>query len=87
MKAISIRELHERTGHWVREAGAAGEIRVSDHGKVIARIVAVEETPERPFFANREVSPAFARLSARGAFRGGTDSTETISADREDRGA
>jgi two-component system sensor histidine kinase SenX3 len=32
MKTISIRELHAKTGGWVRQAVHYGEIAVTDHG-------------------------------------------------------
>jgi len=38
MKTISIRELHQETGRWVRQA-AAGEVLVTERGKLIAKIV------------------------------------------------
>jgi antitoxin (DNA-binding transcriptional repressor) of toxin-antitoxin stability system len=39
MKTISIRELHHKTGEWVRSAARFGEIHVSERGKTIAKIV------------------------------------------------
>jgi prevent-host-death family protein len=85
MKTISIRELHEKTGHWVRRAAATGEIVVTDRGQTIARIVPQPPQNEIPYFARRKMSPEFKRLWDSGKLRGGTDSTQIISEDREDR--
>ncbi len=87
MKTVTIRELHSRTGQLVREASRHGEIRVSDSGRVIAKIVPETEPAGVPYFARRKyVSPAMKRLIETGRLgRGGTDSTQALSEDREDR--
>lgn len=85
MKTISIRELHAKTGQYVREVAEAGEIYVTDHGKTIAKIVPQQPDSEVPYFARRQLTPAFRKLMASGQLRGGTDSTILISEDREDR--
>jgi antitoxin (DNA-binding transcriptional repressor) of toxin-antitoxin stability system len=80
MKTITLRELHEQTGRWVRQA-AGGEVYVTERGRLIAKIVPASPFPERPFFA----SPRFTReyLAHRKSLLGGTDSTEIISNDRD----
>ena len=83
MKVISIRELHERTGRWVRKAGHFGEIQVTDRGQTVARLVAHVSEPAVPYFARRTTTPAFRKLMASGKLRGGTDSTRIISEDRD----
>jgi antitoxin (DNA-binding transcriptional repressor) of toxin-antitoxin stability system len=83
MKTISIRELHEKTGSWVRQSAHYGEIEVTDHGKTVARLLPQVREPEVPYFARRKLSPAFRKLMERGKLRGGTDSTLMISEDRE----
>ncbi len=86
MKTVSIRELHSRTGQLVRAAARHGEIRVTDSGRVIAKIVPEAEHAKAPYFARRKMSPAFKRLYRRGRLgSGGTDITQLISEDREDR--
>jgi prevent-host-death family protein len=85
MKTITIRELHNRTGELVREASRQGEIRVTDNGRVVARILPQAETPAVPYFARRKPSVAFKRLDDSGKTGRGADSTITISQDREDR--
>ncbi|MGH7972461.1 MAG: type II toxin-antitoxin system Phd/YefM family antitoxin [Limisphaerales bacterium] len=85
MKTVTIRELHARTGQLVREALRHGEIRVTDNGRPIARIVPEAQPAEAPYFARRKMSPAFKRLRESGKLGLGTDSTIAISEDREDR--
>jgi prevent-host-death family protein len=85
MKTVTIRELHNRTGEVVREASYHGEIRVTDNGRVIAKIVPEEEAAAIPYFARRKPSAAFKRLDESGKTGRGTDSTVSISEDREDR--
>jgi prevent-host-death family protein len=85
MKTITIRELHSRTGELVRQASRHGEIRVTQNGRVIAKIVPETEAPPIPYFARRKPSRAFKRLDASGKTGRGTDSTVGISEDREDR--
>ena len=45
MKEISIRELHRRTGAWVRSARKFGSILVRDRNTAVARLVPVTEEP------------------------------------------
>ncbi len=86
MKTVTIRELHSRTGQVVRAAARHGEIRVTDSGRVIAKIVPDAEHAEVPYFARRKMSPAFRRLYQSGRLgAGGIDVTQLISEDREDR--
>ena len=83
MKTISIRELHERTGEYVRGVAEAGEIYVTDHGKTVAKIVPQQEPSEVPYFSRRKLTPAFHKLMKSGKLRGGTDSTQIVSEDRD----
>ncbi len=80
MKTISIRQLHESTGRWVRHA-RSGEVHVTDRGQLIAKIVPASPPPAQPFFANPPWSRAFLRERSR--LRGGTDSTATVSEERD----
>jgi antitoxin (DNA-binding transcriptional repressor) of toxin-antitoxin stability system len=83
MKTISIRELHEKTGEWVRSAAKYGGLIVTDRGRTIAKIIPHEEEVEVPYFARRKMSPEFRRLFESGKLRGATDSTQLISEDRD----
>ncbi len=83
MKSITIRELHDKTGEWVRLAARYGEVAVTDRGKTVAKIVPPNAEPETPYFAQRDSSPAFRKLLRNGKLRGGTDSTALISQDRD----
>ena len=83
MKIISIRELHEKTGEWIREAAEHGEILVTNRGKAVAKILPDTDRKEAPYFSNRRMSSAFRKLQGRGKFQGGTDSTLIISKDRD----
>jgi prevent-host-death family protein len=83
MKKISIRELHEKTGEYVRKASESGEIYVTDRGRTVAKIVALHERVETPYFARRKMTTAFAKLSKSGKLRGGVDSTRIVSEDRD----
>lgn len=51
MKTVSLRELHARTGEWVREASRSGAVVVTDNGRPIARIVPESANAALPFFA------------------------------------
>lgn len=81
MKSISIRQLHDETGRWVRRAAALGELQVTERGRPVAKLVPVATSPATPYFSRRILLPAFkaAKLS------GGTDSTAGISAERDER--
>lgn len=81
MKTISIRELHDATGKWIRRAAVLGELHVTDHGRVLAKLLPAASLPTKPFFAERKLLPAY--RSARPFLKGGSDSTETISQDRD----
>jgi prevent-host-death family protein len=88
MKTITIKELHEHTGEWVRKAAEVEGITVTQHGRPIAHIGPVRPQPAAKGEAgnpwlNREMLPSFAKLQER--LVSGTDSTEIISRDRDGR--
>jgi antitoxin (DNA-binding transcriptional repressor) of toxin-antitoxin stability system len=80
MKTITIRELHQATGRWVRQA-SAGEVYVTERGRLVAKIVPASPLPATPFFANPMYTRAY--LAQRKHLRGGTDSTRTIREERD----
>lgn len=83
MKTITIRELHARTGEWVRLAARHEGIAVTDRGRPVARIVPAEEESETPYFARRQPGRRFAAIMNRPM--AGPDSTEGIGEDRDAR--
>jgi prevent-host-death family protein len=83
MKTVSIRELHQRTGEYIRKAAKEGEILVTDRGRTVAKIVPQEASPEIPYFARRRLTPGFRKLMKTGKLRGGTDATRIVSEDRD----
>lgn len=80
MRTITIRELHQATGQWVRRA-AESEVYVTERGRLVAKIVPASPLPAKPFFENPKFTKAF--LAYRKSLRGGTDSTRTISEERD----
>ena len=83
MKTVSIRELHEKTGAWVRLAETHEQIIITDRGQPVASLSPYREPAKRNRFRARAVLPAYAKL--RGKLSGGTDSSSIISKDRNDR--
>jgi prevent-host-death family protein len=83
MKTISIKELHDQTGHWLRRVRVDGEIVVTERGTPIARML----PPARPAtgnpFSRRKLLPGVAKLLQRPI--GGLDSAEVIGSMREGR--
>jgi prevent-host-death family protein len=80
MKTISIRELHARTGAWVRKAVELGAITVTERGKPVVRLQSIDDARPANPFRGRKLRSGYARL--RGNLTGGTDSTVIISEDR-----
>jgi prevent-host-death family protein len=80
MTTISIRELHERTGAWVRQAAQLGPIIVTERGRPIARLEAVEAPVRRNPFLTRSLRPGYKRLI--GTLTRGTDTVAIVSEDR-----
>ena len=85
MKEITIRELHARTGHWLREAAQHGEIQVTSNGRRIAKILPSSTEEGIPYFTRRKELPAFKKATREKRFVGGTELTKALSEDREDR--
>jgi antitoxin (DNA-binding transcriptional repressor) of toxin-antitoxin stability system len=81
MKTITIRELHTATGKGVRRSASLGEVRVSERGRVIARLLPMSSVPAVPYYARRRLTRAY--RSAQRSLKGGIDSTQTISEDRD----
>jgi hypothetical protein len=75
---------HPRTSRKHRALGpegVSGRDRVTERGRLVANIVPAAPPPGKPFFANPTFTRAF--LAQRKYLRGGTDSTLTISDERD----
>ena len=81
MKTISIRELHERTGQWVRLAEAHEQIVITERSHPVAALVPYRSTGEANRFRGRKLLPAYKKLQ--GKLSGGTDSIAILAADRD----
>ena len=72
---IPIRELHARTGHFVRKAATMPVI-ITDNGKPVAELRALEATKttspitnDKSYWANRKMRPGFRKLMESGALK------------------
>ena len=83
MKTISIRELHLRTGTWVKRAAELGAITVTEHGRPVARLEAIAARARENRFLTRKLRPGYKRLL--GTLTGGTDSVAIVSEGRDGR--
>jgi antitoxin (DNA-binding transcriptional repressor) of toxin-antitoxin stability system len=81
MKEISIRELHRRTGAWVRSARKYGSILVRDRRRPVARIVPADDEPEVNRFASWTPLKRFAAALDRPV--GGRTVEDIVSEDRD----
>jgi prevent-host-death family protein len=55
MKTITIRELHLKTGRWVRHAASRGPIVVTDRGRRVAALQPFDASTRQPL-PNREAA-------------------------------
>jgi antitoxin (DNA-binding transcriptional repressor) of toxin-antitoxin stability system len=56
MKTITIRELHLRTGWWVRHAASQGPIAVTDRGRRVAALQPFDASVTGRPLPNRETA-------------------------------
>jgi prevent-host-death family protein len=78
MKAITIRELHQRTGTWARRTRDEGSIIITERGLPIATIVPYDPSHRGVSFSKRVLIPSFRAIRSVGG-----DVTEDISDGRE----
>ena len=78
MKEISIRDLHLKTGEWIRRVSRERKIIISERGVPVATLIPFEPAHKAMPFANRKVVRGFEELPAIEH-----DSTEYISSDRD----
>lgn len=83
MRTISIKELHERTGHWVRRVVEEQEVTVTERGRPIARLLPPPKAEVPNPFLRRRLLAGVAALLDRPIV--GPTSTDIISDEREDR--
>ncbi|MFZ4775667.1 MAG: type II toxin-antitoxin system Phd/YefM family antitoxin [Terrimicrobiaceae bacterium] len=82
---IPVRELHSRTGHYVRKAAENQRIVITDRGKAVAELQPLTKAGgHHRKWKDRILLPEFAKLMKQPI--GGSDSTQIISEDR-DRGS
>lgn len=80
MQTISIRELHEKTGKWVRLAGTHEQIIITERGRPVAALAPFRTAARGNRFSGRKILPAYGQL--RGQLSGGTDSGTILSEQR-----
>ena len=80
MKEISIRELHRRTGAWVRNARKYGAILVRDRSVPVAKLVPVSEEPSKNLFEKWKPLKKYAAALDRPV--GGTAAEDIVGQDR-----
>jgi len=78
MLEITIRDLHMKTGEWVRKAARAGNIVVKDRSRPIAKLVPFTMRDEGTPFADRPLVKGFSALPILRH-----DSTSYLAEDRE----
>ena len=78
MKEISIRDLHLKTGEWVRRVGLERKIIVTERGEPVATLIPFESPHKGTPFLKRKLVRGFAALPAIEH-----DSTQDISIDRD----
>jgi len=78
VQKITIRELHIKTGEWVRRAAAGDAVVITGRGRPLAALAALDERDLGTSFAQRRVLPEFEALPAVPG-----DSSRYVSEDRE----
>ena len=86
MKTISLRELHNNTGKWVRAVKDEGEIVITDRGVPIARIEKPKPEPRMKIdWQHRDYVPGYLEMLNAGKLDSKIDSSIGISEDRTSR--
>ncbi len=86
MKTISLRELHNNTGKWIRRVGEEEEILVTDRGVAVATVKPIKKASGRKYtWATRPLLPGYAAAMKAGKLKTGGDSSVYISEDRTSR--
>jgi antitoxin (DNA-binding transcriptional repressor) of toxin-antitoxin stability system len=86
MKTISLRELHNDTGKWIRSVKDEEELIITDRGVAIASVKPMPIAPKKKVtWGTLKLRPGFAALRKAGKLSSGTDSSVGISEDRSSR--
>ena len=86
MKTISLRELHNNTGKWIRKVAEEEEIIVTDRGTAVATVKPYRKpVAKKKTWANRTLLPGYAAAMKAGLLKTSGDSTAYISEDRTSR--
>jgi len=84
MKTISIRELHDKTGAWVRRTEEEREIVVTDRGRAVAVLhPCPASTAPAKTWKHRPLHRAYASLLKAGRLDSKLDSTDALSQERD----
>jgi prevent-host-death family protein len=85
MRTISIRDLHDKTGQWVRRVDEENEIVVTDRGRAVAvlRPLACKENSIYSW-KNRPLSSEYQTLLESGRMVSLIDSSAVVAQERED---
>ena len=83
MKTISIKDLHDKTGHWLRRVRAEGEIIVTERGTPVARMLPPAKSSAGNPFARRKLLRGVAAIMQRPV--GGPGSAEIVASMRDGR--
>ncbi len=83
MKTISIKDLHDKTGHWLRRVVAEGELIVTERGTPVARMLPPAKARAGNPLAKRKLLRGVAAIMKRPI--GGPDSADIISSMRDGR--
>ena len=78
VKEISVRDLHLKTGDWVRKVSIERRIVISERGVPVATLIPFEPAHKAAPFAKRRLVQGFAKLPTIDH-----DSTEYIASDRD----
>ncbi|MCY3931563.1 MAG: type II toxin-antitoxin system prevent-host-death family antitoxin [Acidobacteria bacterium] len=78
MEHVGIRELHLKTGEWVRRAARGEGVVVTERGRPVASLIPFREDGMGTPFGERKLLPEFEALPEIGG-----DSTAGISEDRD----
>ena len=83
MKTISIKDLHDKTGHWLRRVKAEGEVIVTERGTPVVRMLPPAKLSAGNPFARRKLLRGVKAIMQRPI--GGADSAKIISSMRDGR--